>query len=66
MSVTAAVCHLITLEGLAVRIGRGTSHYAEQVKALLERMAKEDLGLAVRQSACFEVTDGWPYGAQHS
>jgi polysaccharide pyruvyl transferase WcaK-like protein len=44
-------------EQLAARIQHGTSHYADEVKALLEQVAREDLGLAVRQSREFDAPD---------
>jgi polysaccharide pyruvyl transferase WcaK-like protein len=44
-------------EELSARIQRGTSHYADKVNALLERVAKDDLGLAVRQSRESAVPD---------
>lgn len=44
-------------EALGAQIRRGTATYADEVKALLDRVARDDLGLDVRHSRGFEAPD---------
>ena len=45
-------------EALAATIRHGVSRYAVEVESLLERVAREELGLTARQSDVLEVPDG--------